>query len=373
MGKRVAITGVGVNSNEFADTYKLTLILDGKTDHSESGESEILTFKNRKIKKNLSKGEKFFCHSAVSAVNDSGIMEADVDKRKRGLFLGTTKETSSREELLAVLNHIYDGQINYQLFSKAVSENMSPLFVVKSLPNACLHYAAEEFEIRGCNTLFITNGVASSQALAAAYNSISRGECIWGLSGGFDSHTEDGEYYNFEQYGLKIAVDSEQKNELLSDGAGSMVLEEYDHAIARGAKIYGEVIGHSEAFLDLDRMSAEGKSILEKAIIKSMEMAELSVSDIDFINIDGAANDTYRNIEKDAIKEIFSDIPMIDLKSKLGNLIGGASIVEIIADLMILQGKSKLIDSCKKQQTCMKISFGFGGEVSILILRRNKL
>lgn len=347
MGKRVAITGLGVSLK--------------------SAENEK-AFKNRKIKKLLSRGEKIFCRSAVDAVLDSGILEADTANEKRGIFLGTTKESSSRTELLNVLKSIYDGEIRHKEFAEAVAENMSPLFVIKSLPNACLHYAAEEFGIRGSNSLFITNGAAGSQAIAAAYHTILRDDCIWCLAGGFDSHMDEEEAYNFKQYGFIADIIGEEKSsEVLGEGAGTFILEDYDHAVSRKAKIYGEIIGHGETFLDLDQEETENIRVLKKGIYKSLESAHEDVTNVAFVHADGLTYKNYNVIEEKAIKDIFHDAPQINSKNQFGNLLGAAPIVEIAEDL-----NKKEIDQ-NKSQVFMKLSAGFGGEVSIIVIRRNEL
>jgi len=377
MGKKVAITGIGVNFSNIPDVNALIRTMNGETEYSRTDHDEVKTFKNRKIKKLLAKGEKFFCDSAISAVHDSGILKADVAKERRGIFIGTTKESSSRFELLNVLKSIYDGEIRYTEFPQAVLENMSPLFVIKSLPNACLHYAAEEFDIRGSNSLFITNGVAGSQAVATAYHSIMRGDCTWCLAGGFDSHMEEDEFYNYEQYGLKTGCLSDEKSsEVLSEGAGSLIMEDYEHAVLRKARIYGEVIGHGEVFLNLENDEAKNMGILKRGIFKSLDMAGKDEKDIDFINVDGSSYRNYNRIEKNVIQDIFSDVPQIDLKKVLGNLVGAASVAEIVADLNILHKKININNNLahgNTLKTFMKLSFGFGGEVSIIIIRRNEL
>lgn len=350
MGKRIAITGLGVS---------LQLpVADNKKEKA---------FKNRKIKKLLSRGEKIFCRSAVDAVADSGILEMDTANEKRGIFLGTTKESSSRTELLNVLKSIYDGEIRHKEFAEAVAENMSPLFVIKSLPNACLHYAAEEFGIRGSNSLFITNGAAGSQAIAAAYHTILRGDCIWCLAGGFDSHMDEEEAYNFKQYGFKTDYpDGRKSSEVLGEGAGTFIVEDYDHAVSRKAKIYGEIIGHGEVFLNLDKEETENIRILKNGIYKSLGSAQEDVDNVSLIHVDGLTYKNYHVIEEKAIQDIFHDIPQINLKNQFGNLLGAAAAVEIAEALI---GKKA---SQSKSQVFMKISAGFGGEVSIIVIRRNE-
>lgn len=369
---RTVITGIGVHVGNMVDIEDFSNVLSGVQKQREDDSKHVYRFKNRKIKRLLSQSEKMFCHSAICAMNDSGIDKEESEPEKRGVFLGTTKESSSREELLSALESIYDGQINYDKFAQAVSDNMSPLFVVKSLPNACLHYASEEFNIKGANSLFITNGAASSQAIAAAYDSIKYGECVWALASGFDSHLEECEFTYYKQYGLEKTMESGMpENGRLAEGAGSIILEDYDHAIKRGAQIYGEIIGHSEAILDFNIEKSENVDVLKNAMIKSLEMAEIGISDVSYINIDGSVNRDYQDIEEQAVKGIFSDTPCIDFKCTLGNLVGGASAAEIIADLLVLKGKVKS-DKLHNlsPQICMKISYGFGGEVSIIVLRR---
>lgn len=365
MKNGVAITGLGLYQENLNGMDGLKAFLNGK----EEEYRKPLFFKNRKIKKMLSRSEKFFCHAAIEAVNMSNIMECPVEENKRGIFLGTTKESSSREELLEVLRSIYTDKINAKFFPKAVSDNMSPLFVVKSLPNACLHYAAEEFDIRGNNTLFTTNGVASSQALIAAASSIKRGDSTWALAGGFDSHKDEGEYYNFAQYGLMPnATDSDDKSNELGEGAGVLLLEAYEHANKRKAHIWGEILGYSETFLDVVGNSKENIKKVENAVKECVRSAGLDFKDIDLVSLDGTLEPNYKAIETYILKKFFPNIETVNYKSVLGNMVAASTVIETI--LAIISGCMK---SEKKHDTILKISYGFGGEISIILLRRNNI
>lgn len=368
MLSRVVITGIGIQLPEVESIEDFILYLNHKEDKNKVHDPKV-TYKNRKIKRMLSKGEKYFCCSSMEAVKKSNILDIYVEEVKRGVFLGTTKETSSRKELLEVLQTIYNGILHKQDFPKAVSDNMSPLFVVKSLPNACLHYAAEEFGIRGNNTLFTTNGVASSQAIISSFEAVRRGDCVWTLTGGFDSHSEEGENSNFYQYGLCEKSQNDQKDHLINEGAGALIIEDYDHAVSRGAKIYGEIIGYEEIFLSKDNSFEESNLILKKAIMRSLQRENILQEDISFISIDGSPDNKYSDVEKDVVCTLFPGREIHNIKGEIGNLIAASTVVEVIADL--IHPETVVDDNQEnKKNTFIKISHGFGGETSILIISR---
>lgn len=365
MLNRVVITGIGICLPEIENIEDFSCYLNNKEDKNEVHNPKV-PYKNKKIKRMLSKSEKYFCCSSAEAVKSSHIMDTYVEEVKRGVFLGTTKETSSRKELLEVLQTIYNGTLNKQNFPKAVSDNMSPLFVVKSLPNACLHYAAEEFGIKGSNTLFTTNGVASSQAIIASFEAVRRGDCVWALTGGFDSHSEEGENRNFCQYGLCEENVNDKKQFFINEGAGVLIIEDYNHAVARGAKIYGEIISSEEIFLSKDNSFEKNSSILKAAILRSLRKENISPEDISFINIDGSPDNKYNEVEKDVVCNLLPGKEIINNKNKIGNLIAASTVAEVIADLIHLETGEDDI----KKNVFIKISHGFGGETSVLIMSR---
>jgi 3-oxoacyl-[acyl-carrier-protein] synthase II len=181
---------------------------------------------------------------------------------------------------------------------------------------------------------------------------------------------------------------------VLGEGAGILVLEEYEHAKARGAHIYGEILGHGMT-CDAYHMTAPDPEGREAARAMKMAMANAGVSpqDVQYINAHGTSTPLNDKTETMILKKIFGDaaykIPISSTKSMIGHLIGAAGSVELIATLLAMENEeipptinySVPDPECdldyvpnqsrkKKIEVAMKNSFGFGGKNSVLVLGR---
>ena len=181
---------------------------------------------------------------------------------------------------------------------------------------------------------------------------------------------------------------------VLGEGAGMLVLEEYEHAKARGAHIYAEILGHGmtcDAF-HMTSPEPEGKEAV-RAMQIAMKNAGVRPDEIDYINAHGTSTPLNDKTETMIIKKVFGkrayQIPVSATKSMIGHLIGAAGSVELIATILAMENSvipptinyEKPDPECdldyvpntarpQKIRTAMKNSFGFGGKNSILIVRK---
>ena len=191
--------------------------------------------------------------------------------------------------------------------------------------------------------------------------------------------------------------DKDRDGFVIGEGAGIVVLEEYEHAKARGAKIYGEIIGYglSGDAHHITSPAADGNGGF-RAMQAALKRAELNPEDIDYINAHGTSTPMGDGIEFGAVKRLFANaldsVSMSSTKSAIGHLLGAAGAVEAIYSAKAIQtgvlpptlNLDNPSDDCqgmdlvpkvakeKKVDTVLSNSFGFGGTNASLIMRAVK-
>lgn len=414
--KRVVVTGIGT-VNPLGNNYDefITNLFDGKNGiciddclQSSGVETNLLArvkdFKikkqipNKKMRKLLNDGEGYALASAIQAIEDSLILtERDIAKEDFGIFLGCTKEFAPFDHITESLeSSLENGVINSKKFGEVAPYTIQPLIILESIPNACIEYVSELFDIEGDNLQLMNNGVASTQAIGLGYKSIVRGDSIAALCGGFDSLTEILNIASFDGLGLLTSqkdsfsgpFDKERNGFVMGEGAGMLVLEEYEHAKNRGAKIYAEIKGYysnheGNTFLDLD---PEG-IVLSKCIVEALKNSNTELDDIGFINCYSSGTELGDLSELNAINSLFDkDIYLSANKGALGHLIGGSGSVETIATIASLNKQEipknfiNQVDNPFSQikieseavkikgKSAIKVSRGMGGENTVLVL-----
>lgn len=415
--KRVVITGVGT-VNPLGNNYDefIKNLFEGKNaisvdDFLESSgiETNLLAlvkdFKlrkhlpNKKMRKLLNNGEGYGLVSAIQAMNDSLILsERDIAKEDFGIFLGCTKEFAPFDRITESLEaSLEDGVVNAKRFGEVAPYTIQPLIILESIPNACIEYVSELFDIGGDNLQVMTNGVASTQAIGLGYKSILRGDSTAALCGGFDSLTETLNIAAFDSLGLLTnqrdyfsgPFDKDRNGFVMGEGAGMLVLEEYEHARNRGAKIYAEITGYytnheGNTFLDID---PEGKELSE-CINGALQESNVPIESIGFINCYSSGTKIGDSSELNAINSLFdSDIYLSANKGAFGHLIGASGAVETIATIASLNRNEIPENLIKKVdnpfpnlkietqkvkisgRNAIKISRGMGGENTVLVLK----
>ncbi|PAB59747.1 beta-ketoacyl-ACP synthase II [Anaeromicrobium sediminis] len=409
MNKRVVITGLGAitpignNVEEFWKSCK-----DGicGIDHIKSFDPSNFKVKvaaeiknlnetdhfKRKISRRLDRYSKLGIIAAREAYRDSGLNDENVDKSRMGIMVGTG---------VGGMNTILEEHEN---FLNGGSNMISPLLVPKFIPNILSGNLAIEFGINGMVNTVITACAASANAIGDAYRIIKHGYMDVVMAGGSESCINPlmmGGFTNLNALSLSndpkrasIPFDKEREGFVMGEGAGMLIMENLDHAISRGAHIYGEVVGYGTT-CDAHHLTAPEKS--GKEIIRSMELAlidgNISPEQIDYINAHGTSTPYNDKIETHSIKEVFkensSNIPISSTKSMIGHLLGGAGAVEVIASIKGMEegcihptvGHEVYDEECdldyvknesrkKYMDYVMCNSFGFGGHNTVLILKK---
>ncbi len=291
----------------------------------------------------------------------------------------------------------------YKTFYTDSWRKIPALTVVRGMPNSVANHIGIAFGLGGPNSTTSNACVSSAEAIGNAYQQISNGRLAVAVCGG----TESLVWETIMAAWCKLRVMSTQneipskasrpfdKNRtgmVMADGAGILILEDLEHAQARGAKIYAEIIGFG-ASCDASHITAPTSQGQARAIHMALDDARLSPSDIQYINAHGTGTILNDATETETIKKVFGehafDIPITAQKAMTGHAIGAAGVMEIIATTLSLQHDRLLPTinletpdpACdlnyipnkaqdKRIDLALSNHFAFGGANAALILRR---
>lgn len=373
MKKRVMITGIGMITSAGEGIQKnWDALIEGRsgigtiTSFDASAyptriAAEVKNFNineyinDRKIIRLLQKGDSYGMAAAKMAIDDSGLQDAGIDLSNGGIFIGSGKETSSINRLFGSVKASVgnNGKVDRYKFGIEAMKQVYPLFIVESLPNACLYYISQIYKIKGINCNIPLSGTASSIAIGFAFHSIQHGESKFIVAGGFDSHIDPINFSSFTSFGILSKRNNEYEKAfkpfdrtrdgfVLGEGAGIVILEELEHALSRGAKIYAELTGFGSTN-DASGLlkTKKNRHALSIAINKALTDANLSPEKIDYINAHGNATPSSDKLETLAIKDIFGknayNIPISSIKPVIGHLITASGVIELISTVLTIK------------------------------------
>jgi len=337
----------------------------------------------------------FFRVAAQAALDDAGFAYEpdDPEAYRSGVVVGTgVGGVATFEEELTKLLEIGP-------------HRLSPFGVPKLIANMAGGQASIDFNLYGPNTTTVTACAASANAIGDAAAIIARGSADVMLAGGSDASITRFAMGGFAQaralstrnddpQGASRPFDVDRDGFVMAEGAAALILEEREHALARGVTIYAEVVGYGMSadgyHVTLPRPGGDGAA---RAMQAALDDAGIDAGQVSYINAHGtstAANDVTETM---AIKTVFGDdayqIPISSTKSMTGHLLGGAGAIEAVVsvlsirdgvvpptinltdpdpecDLDYVPGTAREVDV----QYAMSNSFGFGGTNASLILRR---
>lgn len=344
--------------------------------------------------------------AAKQAVSDAGLLGGGVDPTRFGVYLGSGEGQQDFQAFTQmVLRSLEDDRIDVAKFIQAGLDMLDPVAELEQEPNMPAGHLASMFNAQGPNANCLTACAASSQALGEATEIIRRGDADVMLSGGTHSMIHP---FGVTGFNLLTALstrndapqqasrpfDRDRDGFVLGEGAAMLVLEDFEHAKARGANIYGEVRGYgstADAFRITDT-HPEGRGAIG-CIKMALADAGVGLSDVNYINAHGTATTVNDKVESLAIREVFGDlayrVPVSSTKSMMGHLIAAAGATEAIICLKAL-GDGVLpptinyetpdpecdldyIPNEARQAKCdiaLTNSFGFGGQNISLVLGR---
>lgn len=277
--------------------------------------------------------------AAVEAFNDSGI-----DIKKEDSFRCGVIFSSGLGGMATIEN-------NYVTGEKRGFDKISPFFLPMTISNMAAGNIAIRVGFKGMCSCVVTACASGNNAVGDSFHYIRDGYADVMLCGGADSAITDMAIGGFTAMKAlnttenpkraSIPFDKERAGFVMGEGAGALILEEYEHAKKRGAKIYAEIVGYGAA-CDAYHITAPcpDGSGGAKAMIMAMEDAGIKSSDVGYINAHGTSTHLNDSIETRAIKQAFgehySKLMVSSTKSMTGHLLGGAGAVEAVFTSMAL-------------------------------------
>jgi len=399
--RRVAVTGIGilssigVNKNEVLDSLKLGKSgIEYREDFAEMGlKSQIAGSINidlnehidRKLKRFMSDGIAFNYLAMKEAIEDSGLSEEDLSSDRVGLIMGNGG--GSPETVV------------YGADSLREKGKVSPFLVTRSMASGNSGVLGTAFKIKGINYSISSACATSAHCIGNAAELIqfdkqdmvfagAGDEVHWVLASFFDGMKALSAGYNETPEIASRPFDSNRDGFVISGGGGVVLMEEYEHAVSRGARIYGELIGYGATSDGFDMVQPSGEGA-----IRCMKQAMKDTGPIDYLNAHGTSTPVGDMKEIEAIRGVFGDnVPKItSTKSLTGHSLGVAGVHEAIYTLLMLNSDfisaSANIDSLDQEaagipvvqeleegaglNTVMSNSFGFGGTNSSLVFTKS--
>ena len=328
--------------------------------------------------------------AANQSIEHSGILDSNIDLTKVGVNFG------------AGIGGIDTIEKNKILLEEKGYKKVSPFFVPGSIVNMISGLVSIKHGFMGPNTSVVTACSTGNHCIGTAARSISCGEADVMIAGGAEMASTPLSVAGFisaralsmnsNPEAASRPWDNDRDGFVLSDGAGSLVLEEFEHAKSRGATIHAEIIGFGTSS-DAYHMTAPPEDGRGAALAMSNAIsdAEIDTLEIDYINAHGTSTPLGDIAETVALKKVFgSDVPQISsTKSMTGHTLGAAGAIEsifcikainegIIPPTINLDNPDPLCDlnftplvsSEKKVEVAMNNSFGFGGTNSTLVFKK---
>ncbi len=297
---------------------------------------------DRKEQRKMEDFTKFALIVARQAVKDSGILDNGFDRQEIGCILGVgIGGIGFIQEQVTLCNSRGPGRV-------------SPLFIPKSIANIAAGQVSIDLGIKGASLAVVTACAAGTHALGEAFYLIQRGDATAMIAGGteaaicqvaiagFSNMQALASGYNDTPEQGSRPFDARRSGFVMGEGAGAMILEEYEHAKARGAHMYAEIVGYglSSDAHHITAPAPEGEGGA-RAMEMAMRRCGLPLSDIKYINAHGTSTPLNDKNETLAIKRTFGElaptIPVSSNKSMIGHLLGAAGAVEAVATVLTMR------------------------------------
>ncbi len=344
----------------------------------------------RKEVKRLDRFTQFALVAGIDAVNDSGLDFSKEDPFRCGVILGSG---------IGGLTEI-ETQVE-RLLTKG-PDKVSAFTIPKLMVNAASGHVSIRYGLRGPNYAVVTACASATNAIGDAYKTIQYDDADIMVTGGTEAACTPMGLSGFanmralserhhDPQGASRPFDAERDGFVLSEGAGLLVFEEYEHAKARGARIYAEILGYGASADSghITQPDAEGVGAAQ-AISCALRDARLNPTEVDYINAHGTSTPLGDKAETMAIKSVFGDhaykLSISSTKSQLGHLLGASGGVELVVCMKAIAdgicpptiNYTTPDPACdldytpntpreRKLRVVMSNSFGFGGHNASII------
>ena len=342
---------------------------------------------DRKIIRFMGSGSAYNYIAMKEAVKDSGLEDKDVSHISTGIVMGSGGPSIENVILAADKTRAKTPKL------------MGPFIVPRTMASTASATLAVPFQIKGLNYTMSSACATSGHCIGNSVELIQSGkqkvmfaggseELHWAMTAMFDAMTALSSKYNDTPEKASRAYDKTRDGFVIAGGGGVLALEEYEHAKARGAKIYAEITGYGATSDGYDMVAPSGEGA-----VRCMNMAlSTSRNKIDYINTHGTSTPVGDITELKAVGETFKDgVPKISsTKSLSGHPLGAASVHEAIYSLIMMKNNfitgsaniTEMDDEAKKYPIVTKVeknitlnavmsnSFGFGGTNATLIFEK---
>ncbi|MBP7367249.1 MAG: beta-ketoacyl-ACP synthase I, partial [Pseudoxanthomonas sp.] len=403
MNRRIAITGMGIASclGNDLDTVSASL-RDSRAgirflpDHAEQGlrsqvggavELDLDAAIDRKLKRFMSDAAAYSYVSMRDAIADAGLDEAQVSHPRTGLVAGSGGGSSHWQVETADI-----------LRARGVRK-VGPYMVPRTMCSTVSANLATAFKIKGVSYSISAACATSAHCIGAAADLIRHGaqdivfagggeDLHWSMSVMFDAMGALSTSFNDRPQQASRPYDADRDGFVIAGGGGMLVLEDWDHAIARGARIHAELVGYGVTSDGADMVAPSGEGAVR---CMRMAMQGHEHRKVDYLNTHGTSTPLGDVTELDAVREVFgTDLPPISsTKALSGHSLGAASVHEAIYCLLMMrdgfiagsanierlderaEGFPIVRESRDAQlDLVMSNSFGFGGTNSTLVFAR---
>ncbi|WP_419883428.1 beta-ketoacyl-ACP synthase II [Peribacillus sp. B-H-3] len=407
--RRVVVTGIGAVTplgNDAETTW--ANIVDGKTGigpltrlnadeypskvAAEVKDFDIEQYVDRKEARKMDRFTHYAIAASVMAVKDSSLEITDQNAPRVGVWIGSG------------IGGMETFENQFENFQKRGYKRVSPFFVPMIIPDMAAGQVSILLGAKGMNSCTVTACATGTNSIGDAFKVIQRGDADVMISGGAEAPITKMSVAGFcsntalstnpDPQTASRPFDLNRDGFVIGEGAGIVVLEELEHALSRGAKIYGEVVGYGSTgdayHITAPAPGGEGGA---RAMKMALNDAGMNPTDIDYINAHGtstAYNDKYETM---AVKEVFGshayDLAISSTKSMTGHLLGAAGGVEAIFSLQAIRDSilpptinletadpecdlDYVANSARKAElkAVMSNSLGFGGHNATLVFKK---
>ncbi|MEN9999681.1 MAG: beta-ketoacyl-[acyl-carrier-protein] synthase [Bacteroidota bacterium] len=411
--KRVVVTGMGALTpigNTLSEYWDA--LLNGKSGAAPIKQFDASLFKthfacevknfnaedfiDRKEARKLDQFSQYALVSASEAMADSALLESNPNLDRVGVIWGSG---------IGGLKTFQDEAQNF--FSGDGTPRFNPFFIPKMIADIAAGHISIKYGLRGPNYVTVSACASSTNAIIDAFNLIRLGKADAFVTGGSEAAVNEMGMGGFNALkALSTRNDSpetasrpfdvDRDGFVLGEGAGALILEEYEHAVKRGAKIYAEVIGGGMSG-DAYHMTAPHPEGLgaKNTMLAALEDAHIDPSAIDYVNVHGTSTPLGDVAEVKAIQQVFGEhaynLNISSTKSMTGHLLGAAGAIEAIACIMAvkhdivpptinhftddpeLDNKLNFTFNKAQQRTvnvALSNTFGFGGHNTSVIVKK---
>jgi 3-oxoacyl-[acyl-carrier-protein] synthase II len=382
MSRRVVVTGVGIITALGEGTAPFWEALQaGRSGIAQYASAEIKTKpwcwggevqgfdgiscispKQKKFVKVMSRDIKLSLVACRFAMEDSGLTKENISGERFGLSLGASLINNDINELApSFFGASENGKLVEGRYGASGMEALTPLWMLKYLPNMPACHISINYDLQGPSNTITTEATSALQAIGEGFRIIQRGSADCMVVGATDSKVNPMAISRYHLLGLYANGKAEKPEDcfqpfsetvsgfLPGEAAAMLILEERERALARKAKIYGEVLGYGSSPLyeyePKEAKDAEGRYF---SMRNALREAGLSSNDLDFIYAHGCGLSSHDRMEKEAIRKVSGDtqVPVTFLKTLTGYLAAASGAVEMVAAALAI--KNRLVPAIPK-------------------------